>query len=112
MLLTVTAPVAVWLMPVTVSVPVASFRLMMPATLLLALKLLTALVAVLRSVPVAEEVVSRPPVTTPAAVWVMLVEAARLTALAPALIAPGVSVNVAAAPVPPVTDAGFDGKDE
>ena len=54
----------------------------------MAWKLVTALVAVLRLVPAADEVVSSPPVTTPATVCPMLVEAVRLTALAPALTAP------------------------
>ena len=108
-------PAVLSLIPVTMSVLVESTSLTTPTPVLLALKLVTSLVAVLRSVPVAEEVVSRPPVMTPAAVWPMLVEAVMLTALLPALAAPvklrapPLLVNVTGPPavvsLSPVTDS-------
>src|SRR6185312_14599508 len=68
-----------------VSVGVLSFRLILPLVLLLAEKLVTALVAVSSIVPVDELVVSAPPVMIPLTVW--LIEplfAVKFTAFAPA----------------------------
>ena len=56
------------LIAVTVSVAAALTRLTSPLVVFVAWKLETALVAVLRSVPVVDEVVNRPPVITAALV--------------------------------------------
>ena len=71
--------------PVKVSVAALFNKLILPLVELLALKLVTAFATVFNDVPVAELVVSKPPVTTPLAFCVIAVDVVRLTAPVPAL---------------------------
>ena len=75
------------LIPVIFKGPLLS-RVMSPLKVLVALKPVTAFAAVLRSVPVVLDVVSKPPVITAVFDWMMLVDAVRFTSLVPAAMVP------------------------
>ena len=110
---TVTVPPPVWVISVTFSEPLL-FSAIFPLAEFVAWKLLTRFVAPSSVVPVAEVVVSSPPVITAKLLCVMSVDAVRFTPLDPAetapvrLISPPALLTVTS-PVPvwlmPVTDS-------